>query len=166
MKIAIASNGKDTSAQVDERFGRADYFLITNENCDTIQEIIENKSKNSQTGAGTGSASLIAEKGVKALFAGNLGPKAESVLSQAGISFVSFSGTVGDALEFARTSNLSASTENQTVAGKNQPMKQGPGMGQGRGMGGGKGGCGGKGGGGGRCMAGQRGMGRNQSGRF
>jgi len=171
MKIAIASNGKDASAQVDERFGRADYFLVTNEDATAIEEIIENNSKNSQTGAGTGSASLIAEKGVKALFAGNLGPKAQSVLDEAGVKFISFSGTVAEALEFAKQNNITLSGTGSPAPvnpGSGTGQGRGQGTGQGRGMGGGgRGGCGGKGGGGrGMGGGGQKGTGRNQSGRF
>lgn len=143
MKIAIASNGTNTDSQVDERFGRADFFLITNENGDQIEEVIENNSKNSQTGAGTGSASLIAEKGVKALFAGNLGPKAESVLNAAGINFISFQGTVAQAMEMADKDNFF--NQNQNSGNLQQRGQQGAGMGYGRGMGKGRGmgqGCG------------------------
>jgi predicted Fe-Mo cluster-binding NifX family protein len=170
MKIAIASNGTTAASQVDERFGRADYFLITNENGDQIEEIIENNAKNSSTGAGTGSASIIAEKGVKALFAGNLGPKAESVLSAAGVNFISFQGSVAQAMEMAKQSNFynqNPGSSNYQNQGQQQPF--GGGMGGGRGMGGGGGrgmGGGGRGmgGGGGRGMGGgcNKGMGRNQ----
>ncbi|MCB9480757.1 MAG: NifB/NifX family molybdenum-iron cluster-binding protein [Desulfobacteraceae bacterium] len=166
MKIAIASNGTNTDSQVDERFGRADFFLITNENGDQIEEVIENNSKNSQTGAGTGSASLIAEKGVKALFAGNLGPKAESVLNAAGINFISFQGTVAQAMEMADKDNFF--NQNQNSGNLQQRGQQGAGMGYGRGMGKGRGMGQGCGTGQGRGMGGgcRKGMGRNQGGRF
>lgn len=166
MKIAIASNGTNTDSQVDERFGRADFFLITNDNGDQIEEVIENNSKNSQTGAGTGSASLIAEKGVKALFAGNLGPKAESVLNAAGINFISFQGTVAQAMEMADKDNFF--NQNQNSGNLQQRGQQGAGMGYGRGMGKGRGMGQGCGTGQGRGMGGgcRKGMGRNQGGRF
>ncbi|MDY0131648.1 MAG: NifB/NifX family molybdenum-iron cluster-binding protein [Desulforegulaceae bacterium] len=174
MKLAIASNGKDSSALVDERFGRADYFLLTNEEGTSIEEVIDNNAKNSETGAGTGAASLIAEKGVKMLFAGNLGPKAQAVLDEAGISFISFSGTVAEAMEFAKQGNLPPagppSSPGTPGSGAGRGTGQGRGLGQGGGMGQGGGGRGrgGRGMGQGRGMGscGRKGTGRNQSGRL
>ncbi|MGM0418998.1 MAG: NifB/NifX family molybdenum-iron cluster-binding protein [Thermodesulfobacteriota bacterium] len=184
MKTAIAAKGKDLTSQVDERFGRADFFLITDKDCQTIEEVIENVSKNDSTGAGTGAASLVAEKGVSFLVAGNLGPKAENVISTAGINFISFAGTVSEAMEFVRQ-NSSVQPDSFQPGAKTQAAPsadsfdypragkgtgQGRGMGMGRGMGtgpgGGRGQCRNPGKGQGRGGGGGKGMGRQNSRRF
>lgn len=174
MKIALAATGKDFNSLVDERFGRADYFILTNENADAVEEIIENTAKNDATGAGTGAASLIAEKKAEIVVAGNLGPKAENVLNAAGIEFVSFTGSVSQAIDFIK-GNLSMEdikAQMKTAPDMQQTNRPGMGMGAGRGMGRGKSGCGGgrgqgmgRGGCGGGMGRGQ-GMGRNNSGRM
>jgi len=189
MKTAIAAKGSDLTSQTDERFGRADFFLITDKDCRTIEEVIENVSKNDSTGAGTGAASLVAEKGVSFLVAGNLGPKAENVISTAGINFISFAGTVFEAMEFVRQNSSVQQTffkptaESQTPSvktenfdfpragkGVGQKPSTGPGMGMGRGMGtgpgGGRGKCRNPGAGKSRGGSGGRGMGRQNSRRF
>jgi len=189
MKTAIAAKGRDLTSQVDERFGRAEFFLITDKDCQAIEEVIENVSKNDSTGAGTGAASLVAEKGVSFLVAGNLGPKAENVISSAGINFISFSGTVSEAIDFVKQNSTLSQESFQPAAasgspsankddfdfpragqGAGQGQRTGSGRGMGRGMGtgqgGGRGKCRNSGAGKGRGGGGGRGMGRQNSGRF
>lgn len=172
MKIALAANGKDFNSQVHERFGRADYFIITNDNADAVEEVIENSAKNDATGAGTGAASMIAEKNVSVVVAGNLGPKAEDVLNAAGIKFLSYFGKIADAVEFLKGNSsmenidqMKTAPDMQRYAGRQMGQGAGRGMGrcsgQGRGMG--RGGCQG---GAGRGMGRGTGMGRNGSGRM
>lgn len=51
MKIAISSQGTDLNSQVDPRFGRAQYFIITDS--DTLDyEVIENPNISAAGGAG------------------------------------------------------------------------------------------------------------------
>ena len=94
MKIAIASKGKNPESQVHEKFGRADYFLITDQDGKEIAETINNNAKNNSTGAGIAAAQMLVDKNVEIVVAGNLGPKAEDVLNIAGIKFKSFAGSV------------------------------------------------------------------------
>ncbi|PIE75234.1 MAG: hypothetical protein CSA18_00860 [Deltaproteobacteria bacterium] len=133
MKMAIASKGKDLSSEVDERFGRADFFLITDKNGEIIDEVIKNESKNNTTGAGTNAASLIAEKNVSLLIAGNLGPKAEAVINAAGIKFMSFAGKIRDALVFVKEKGLNSLKVQSSDELGNYQFGRGMGAGAGRG---------------------------------
>jgi predicted Fe-Mo cluster-binding NifX family protein len=156
MKIAVSSHGKDLNSQINPRFGRCEYFLIVNTD-DMSFEAIENKGASLSGGAGIEAALLVISKGAKAVLTGNCGPKAVQALSSAGVNlFVDYAGTVKDAIEKYKSSDL---TTTEKVTSKPEEYIQGPGFGRGLGMGAGRGSgrCGrgmGRGGGGGR-----RGMG-------
>ncbi len=102
MKFAIAASGSELSSPVDDRFGRAAYFIIGDTDSDT-REVLENSANAAAAhGAGTGTAQELVSRDVKVVVAGKFGPKAEQVLSAAGISVVSFSGgSVADAIDQA-----------------------------------------------------------------
>ena len=84
MKIAIASSGKNLDSPVDARFGRCPYYLIVDNKNDEF-EAIENTAGQGFRGAGISAAQMVANKGVKAIIAGNFGPNAINVLSTSGI---------------------------------------------------------------------------------
>ncbi|MFA5406575.1 MAG: NifB/NifX family molybdenum-iron cluster-binding protein [Candidatus Nanoarchaeia archaeon] len=80
MKIAISSNSKTINGEVSEIFGRCPYFIIMEDG--KVIEVIKNISINQRGGAGISAAKLVAEKNVDAVMAGNIGPRALSVLKQ------------------------------------------------------------------------------------
>lgn len=152
MKIAISSAGTSLDSQVDPRFGRAAYLIIYDNATDEVTQIIDNtESMNVAHGAGINAATTIANAGAQTLITGQVGPKAQAVLDQAGISVFSFAGgTVKQGIE-AMGQNVVASeqkmpTLNPVSAGFGQGMGGGMGMRQGMGGGRGKGGCGCRGG--------------------
>ncbi|HSO60299.1 MAG TPA: NifB/NifX family molybdenum-iron cluster-binding protein [Desulfobacterales bacterium] len=170
MKIAISAAGPSIEDYVDPRFGRCACFLII----DSVTlkfEVIENSSKNLSGGAGIEAAQRVADQGVTHVLTGRCGPKAERVLSAAGISIVDgCEGTVREAVGRFRSWDAS-SAQHPPVSGTPAPEPLSPApsrpavadrpggsaeRGSGRGMGGGGGR--GMGGGGGRGMGRRCGM--------
>jgi predicted Fe-Mo cluster-binding NifX family protein len=98
-KICITAKDKTWEADVDPRFGRAAYFLLLDPT-KMEMEAIQNPFQDAAQGAGIQSAQLIAEKGVRILFTGEVGPKAGQTLESAGIQTITgISGTVQAVLQ-------------------------------------------------------------------
>lgn len=84
MKIAISATGNTMESQIDQRFGRAASFVIVE--TETLDyEAIDNSATLSSGGAGISAAQSVAEKDVKAVITGNVGPNAMNVLKAANI---------------------------------------------------------------------------------
>lgn len=131
-RIAVAALGSDLESQVDMRFGRCPYFLIIDLK-DGSFEVIKNTAGQAFQGAGISAAQIIANKKIKAIIAGNFGPKAVDVLLASGIDI--FAGvsniTIKEALRKYQNNELKALDKNTVSSGP------GMGIGGGRGMGGG-----------------------------
>jgi len=127
MQIAIAASGKTIDSLVDSRFGRCPYFLIIETKTNDFG-VIKNTAGQAFRGAGISAAQMVADKEVKAVIAGNFGPKAVSVLSASGIEiFAGVSGlTVKQALEKYKDGELKSLDKNAFSLG------MGMGMGRGR----------------------------------
>ena len=115
MKICITSQGDNLDAQVDPRFGRAQYFIIAES--DTLEfESIENPNVHGTGGVGVQSGQLMAEKDVKVVLTGNVGPNAHRALSAAGIKIATgFKGSVQEAVESFKKGDVSF-TDSATAA--------------------------------------------------
>lgn len=100
MKIAIASKGEGLKGEVDERFGRAEYFLIVDLE-DMKDTTIKNTAKNESSGAGGKAVRLLANEGVKVLIVPELGPKAVTAIEAFEMKVYNNSGfkTVKDAIK-------------------------------------------------------------------
>jgi len=100
MKLAIASQGPELTSPVDPRFGRAKCFLVVDTETDEIQAVDNSTNLNAAHGAGVQAGKTVADLGVEAAIAGNVGPKALGTLSAAGVRVYSgATGTVADAIE-------------------------------------------------------------------
>jgi predicted Fe-Mo cluster-binding NifX family protein len=85
LKIVVTSKGNTMDSQLDQRFGRADYFMVVD--TDTTEfEVVANAAAAAAGGAGIVSAQAVVEKGVQAVVTGNVGPNALSVLQAAKIT--------------------------------------------------------------------------------
>ena len=173
MKIAVSASGQDLDAQIDQRFGRCDYFLIID--TDTMETQGFPNDHNSQTsGAGVQAAGFVIDKGARAVLTGSCGPKAMDVFDAQNIPvYTGHAGTVRQAVDAFKnapsgTSGAPSPGQGQGTPGSGRGMGSGGGQGMGggggRGMGGGcgrgvAGGGRGMGGGGGQGMGGGRGMG-------
>lgn len=86
-KIFVTAQGKDLEADIDPRFGRAEYFLVVDP--ETMDfEVLENPNKNVVQGGGIQSAQLAAEKNASVVITGQCGPNAERVLKSSGIQMI------------------------------------------------------------------------------
>jgi predicted Fe-Mo cluster-binding NifX family protein len=90
-------------SDIDPRFGRAPYFLILDPSAQQI-EVVRNPYLEDAQGSGIRAAQMLVDKGVRIILTGQVGPKADQVLSAAGVQIISgASGTIREAIQnFAR----------------------------------------------------------------
>lgn len=99
MIIGISATGTTLEDQVDQRFGRCKYFIIIDPETMNF-EAISNQGVAASGGAGIKAAQTLAEKGVKAVISGNIGPNAFNTLSAANIdTYVGASGTIKNIIQ-------------------------------------------------------------------
>jgi len=101
MKIAISSVGKNIESKVSDIFGRCPYFIIAEIENKKIgkTEAIKNESTDQMSGAGISTAQLMAEKNVRAVITGNVGPRALDVLKQFKIEIYCGNGLIKEVLQ-------------------------------------------------------------------
>ncbi len=86
MKIAFTAYGNNWNEQVDIRFGRAKGFFTVDTETDRTEYLDNSANLSAQQGAGTSSAQMIVNNGIKALITGKVGPNAARVLKTAGVA--------------------------------------------------------------------------------
>jgi predicted Fe-Mo cluster-binding NifX family protein len=83
--ISVLRGGQGLDAAMDDRFGRAEAFLVAERETGQSTETIDNASVNASHGAGTGAANVLKSAGVGAVISGRFGPKAFDALRALGI---------------------------------------------------------------------------------
>jgi len=117
MIVAISAQGKDLKSVVDQRFGRARYFIVVDSETGTFTAHDNSLNLNAPQGAGIQAAKNVSDFGAEAVISGNVGPKAFAALKAAGITiYTGASGTVAEALGDFRTGKLNK-VEKATVEG-------------------------------------------------
>ncbi len=98
-QICITSEGDNLDSKIDPRFGRCRYFIIVN--ADTLEfEPINNPNIDSMGGAGIQSGQFMADRNIKVVLTGNIGPNAFQTLQAAGVDVITgVSGIVREAAE-------------------------------------------------------------------
>ncbi|MDP2871175.1 MAG: NifB/NifX family molybdenum-iron cluster-binding protein [Bacillota bacterium] len=116
MKAAFAVSEEGLEALVESRFGRSPRFTIVDLESGE-HETIQGPGAAATGGAGVATAQALANRGVEAVVAGNLGPNACAVLQAAGIDCYQAAGrTVAQTVELLRQGQLTA-TGSPTVPG-------------------------------------------------
>lgn len=85
MKVCITSQGATPDAFLDERFGRAPYFIFMDTTTNTC-DAYANPYAGSGGGVGPKAAQILIEHEAKAVITGQVGGNAQEVLAAAGIS--------------------------------------------------------------------------------
>lgn len=99
MKICVTAQGNNLETKVDPRFGRCEFFIFVDPQ--TLEfEAVQNPNIAAMGGAGVQSGQLVANKNVKAVLTGNVGPNAFSALNAGGVEIITgISGSVKEAVE-------------------------------------------------------------------
>ena len=109
MKIAITAQGGSLDARVDQRFGRAGFFVVVDPNTMEFQVVDNEQNVQAASGAGVQAAQTVVDQGVKAVLTGNCGPKAFRALKAAGIEvFMGMNGTVKEATAAYKSGSLTS----------------------------------------------------------
>ena len=98
VKIAVASNNKNTTSNVAAIAGRSPYYLIF-DSTGKLAEVIENPYKDSRGGAGPSTANFLAEKGVTIVIAETFGGKMINAMKSKGMTHFEFKGIANDAVK-------------------------------------------------------------------
>ncbi len=108
MKIAISAQGTTWDAPVDPRFGRAQYFVVYDEQTGELSVIDNRANANAGHGAGPNTASALGDAGVNVVLTGNgPGGNAARVLASFGIKvYAGAKGTVKEAYEAYKAGKL------------------------------------------------------------
>ncbi len=107
MKICVTAKGSGIDAQVEERFGRAPYFVFIDEESGEATSVL-NTGAGGAGGVGIKSAQTMVDNGAKVVITGQVGGNANSALSAAGIAVYSYraGGSVKDAVAAYRAGTL------------------------------------------------------------
>ena len=97
MKIAITSTGRELTAPVDQRFGRAAMFILYDLDNDSFEVVDNIQNLNAAQGAGIQAAQSVFNMNAQALITGHCGPKAFAALNAAGVKI--YCGAVGSVAE-------------------------------------------------------------------
>jgi predicted Fe-Mo cluster-binding NifX family protein len=96
-------------SKLDPRFGRCRYFIFVNTD-DMEYEAIKNPNVDATGGAGIQSGQMMADRQVRAVVTGNIGPNAFQTLESAGIEVITgASGIVKEAVERYKNGELTVS---------------------------------------------------------
>jgi len=109
MRIAFTTKGTEWESQMDPRFGRAEYFLVYDEEKDELTSVNNKDVENEAHGAGPKAAQKLAEQSIKVLVTGNgPGGNAATVLQKIGLDCYIKAGemTVREAYEAYKNGNL------------------------------------------------------------
>ncbi|HNX26442.1 MAG TPA: NifB/NifX family molybdenum-iron cluster-binding protein [Phycisphaerae bacterium] len=107
MKIAITSQGREMTDAVDQRFGRAKFFIVADTRSGETSAVDNMQNLNAAQGAGIQAGANVVSLGVEAVITGHVGPKAFATLNAGGVKiYTGAGGGVADALEKFKAGEL------------------------------------------------------------
>ena len=109
MRIAVTSKGPDLQSEVDARFARARYFVVTDTEAGVICTVDNEQNRNATGVAGFRAAQSVDETGAKAVLTGDIGLNAFMALDTCGIKvYAGVTGTVEEAIGQFKAGTLKA----------------------------------------------------------
>jgi len=112
MKLAVCAQGEGLAAEVDQRFGRCQFFVIVDPEKGELIDSVRNAGVDAAGGAGPQAAQQLAGLGVEAVALGNVGPNAAMALEAAKIKiYTGLEGTVETTMQKFREGRLSKVSE-------------------------------------------------------
>lgn len=100
MKVAISASNNSLKSKLEQRFGRAQWFLIYDTDSNNYEFVENTQQLNAPQGAGIQSAGTVSRASVSAVITGHIGPKAYKVLDKAGVTiYLTDTSTVEDAVD-------------------------------------------------------------------
>ena len=109
MKAFISVKEASLDSMLDERFGRAAYFIVVDTDSGEIVKSINNEYINDAHGVGIKAASIAVKENVDSVIGPNFGPKVLEVLKAAGIKmYTSEVKKIKDIIEDYKNNKLSA----------------------------------------------------------
>lgn len=107
MKLCITAQGATPDAKVEERFGRAPYFILMDSETGSF-EAIANPHADGAGGVGPKVAQMVIDRKATVLISGILGGNAKAVLDAAGVAQYKYSsnGSVKEAFEQFKQNTL------------------------------------------------------------
>jgi predicted Fe-Mo cluster-binding NifX family protein len=107
MKIAVTSQGKELSSEIDPRFGRAKWLIVVDTETGKSEAHDNTVNLNAAQGAGIQTGQNIANLDVDAVITGNVGPNAYRTLSAARVKvFLADEQTVQQAIDSFKSGKL------------------------------------------------------------
>ncbi len=106
MRILLSAQGDNKESLVDQRFGRAAYYVIYDDQTNEYSSV-ENQGKLENSGAGVKASQFVLEQGVDCVITGSLGPKSFMIIQDAGLKgYKNFEGTVEEIIEAFKNNKL------------------------------------------------------------
>ena len=107
MKVAVTSQGKELSSEIDPRFGRAKWILLVDTQTGVTGAYDNTVNLNIAQGAGIQTGQNVAKLGAEAVITGNIGPNAFKTLSTANVKvYLSKAKTIQEAIESFKSGEL------------------------------------------------------------
>ena len=107
MKVAVTSLGETIDSPVDQRFGRARYFILYDTETEEWSAHDNKQNLEAAQGAGIQAGRKVADLGAEAVITGHCGPKAFMTLNAGNIEvYPNATGTVREAIEAFQSGKL------------------------------------------------------------
>jgi len=108
----MTAQGRDLTAPVDPRFGRAKYFVILDTDTGECSAADNTQNLSATQGAGIQAGRNVVQLGAQAVVTGHVGPKAFATLQAGGVAvYTGATGTVADAVQQFKAGKLTRSSE-------------------------------------------------------